>query len=228
MGAVDLSEIRRRTCREGTLRRRPVRPRKRRHGREACEGTCEDAGPRRGRAETSSEGETPEGSDRVHVRRCGQRMGSIGQASRRIPPCVPQSAGSGYFCGKRPAHPGDRVRPSSNESSIRRWNPRTAAVRRHRRPHRQAREGGARRGGDKPRGRDGSGEASPVDANLTAHVVEGAMNPRRGTPGRQARVVIAVEALRGAQACGSGPRRRVRTGRSAEDLAVVETTRRER
>jgi hypothetical protein len=74
------------------------------------------------------------------------------------------------------------------------------------------------------------GEANPGDTDLSAEVAGGARNPRRGDPVRQdrgghlrpnpERVAKPVEA-----AVRSSDRA---DGRSAEDLAVVETTRRMR
>jgi len=70
----------------------------------------------------------------------------------------------------------------------------------------QSVQGANRQGGVKPRRRNEPGLLNPgMMRDLQAHAVEGAMNPRRGYPGRQARIGDADEALRGAQTCGSRP-----------------------
>jgi hypothetical protein len=71
-----------------------------------------------------------------------------------------------------------------------------------------------------------AGESDPrVMRTLTAHVVEGARNPRRGTQVGKAWVGSAVRALRGAQVCGScpcEPGRKVRSGRRKASGDLVE------
>jgi len=173
MGAADLQQIRR--SRTGqTLRCRPDAPLHReRGGEEHARGIVATPVAAAVRDEVLRRG-TPRGLGTYVGRRACQVTRALSDpASRCLPPPVPQSWRSGNPDGNGSRSSASRQRGSG----LARWlkRPRngeeTHGRQRPRWP-RSEREGN-RRGGEKPRGRNMPGEATPGRAGPLAHVVEG-------------------------------------------------------